>query len=315
MISVIIPVYNTERWLPECLDSLLAQKESDWEGILVDDGSTDSSADICRRYCAADPRFRLTSKKNSGLSAARNTGIEQARGEYITFIDSDDTVLPDYLSTLVDNLKKHDAEIASIGIDTLSGDSGKPLKILTSEEAVEGMFYQTSTLTTSACGKLFRKELWNEEHFRPGLTYEDLDIIYHIILKARKISVNPEILYIYRTTPGSITRTLSPRRADVLDVTSRICSDMESAGPRLLRAARDRRLSACFNILSLIDLNPGYLPERRRECTAAIRRLWPSSLFNRRVRLKNKVGIILWLLSFGQCFRLLRILKGESSNQ
>lgn len=310
MISVIIPVYNTERWLPECLDSLLAQKESDWEGILVDDGSTDSSAEICRRYCAADPRFRLIIQQNGGPSAARNTGLDNALGEYIAFIDSDDTVLPDYLSTLLKNIERHNAEIASVGTCALKSCPDKPQYVLTSEEAVEEMLYQTSSLTTSPYGKLFRKELWNGMRFRPGIIYEDLDIIYRIILKARKVSVDSKSLYIYRSTPGSLIRTLSPRRADVLDVTSRICAAMESTGPRLLRAARDRRLSACFNILSLIDLNPGYLPERRRECTAAIRRLWPSSLFNRRVRLKNKVGIILWLLSFGQCFRLLRILRG-----
>lgn len=315
MISVIIPVYNTERWLPECLDSLLAQKESDWEGILVDDGSTDSSADICRRYCAADPRFRLISQQNGGPSAARNTGLDNAQGEYIAFIDSDDTILPDYLSTLLEDIAHYDVEIASVGIDTLSADTGIPQTILSNEEAVERMLYQTSSLTTSPCGKLFREGMWNGLRFRSDTIYEDLDIIYRIILRTQKVSINSKPLYIYRTTPGSITRTLSPRRADVLDVTSRICSAMESAGPRLLRAARDRRLSACFNILSLIDLNPGYLPERRRECTAGIRRLWPSSLFNRRVRLKNKVGIILWLLSFGQCFRLLRILKGKSSIQ
>lgn len=309
MISVIIPVYNTERWLPECLDSLLAQKESDWEGILVDDGSTDSSADICRRYCAADPRFRLVSRRNGGLSAARNAGLEHARGEYIAFIDSDDTVLPGYLSTLLDGLKGNDARIASVGITTLSADTRRPRCILSGEEAVESILYQTSPLTTSACGKLFRKELWNDVRFREGTTYEDLDIIYRILLRAGKVSVSSEALYVYRSTPGSITRTLSPNRADVLDVTRRICSAMAAVSPRLERAALDRRLSACFNILSLIDLNPGYLRERRKECVDTIRRLWPRSLFNRRVRLKNKAGIILWLLSFGQCFRLLRILR------
>lgn len=310
MISVIIPVYNTERWLPECLDSLLAQKEEDWEGILVDDGSVDSSAAICRRYCEADTRFRLVCQENGGPSSARNTGLDNAQGDYIAFIDSDDTILPDYLSTLLKNIETHNAEIASVGTCELTAETGKPQSVLTGGEAVERMLYQTSSLTTSPYGKLFRKELWDGMRFRPGIIYEDLDIIYRIILKARKVSVDSKSLYIYRSTPGSLIRTLSPNRADVLDVTSRICSEMESASPRLLRAARDRRLSACFNILSLIDLNPGYLAERRKECTASIRRLWPSSLFNRRVRLKNKAGIILWLLSFGQCFRLLRILRG-----
>lgn len=308
MISVIIPVYNVERWLPECLDSLLAQKESDWEGILVDDGSTDSSADICRRYCAADPRFRLVSRENGGLSMARNTGLEHIRGEYVTFVDSDDSLHPDFLSTLLQNLKRGDADISSVanGSSARVGEDGSAL--ISGEEAVERIFYQTSPLTTSACGKLYRRELWDDMRFRPGIIYEDLDIIYRILLKARRVSVSSDTLYIYRSTPGSITRTLSPNRSDVLDVTAHNCAALASC-PRLLRAARDRRLSACFNILSLIDLNPGYLPERRRECTASIRRLWPSSLFNRRVRLKNKVGIILWLLSFGQCFRLLRILR------
>lgn len=110
-ISVIVPVYNAEQYLAACVDSLLAQTYADFEVLLVDDGSADSSPAICDRYAAADDRVRVIHQKNAGVGAARNAGLDVARGAYLAFVDADDTVLPDYLETLYRDITEQDVDI------------------------------------------------------------------------------------------------------------------------------------------------------------------------------------------------------------
>ena len=111
MISVIIPVYNVEKFLAECVDSVLAQTYTDWEAILVDDGATDASGAMCDAYAAKDPRIRVIHRENGGLSAARNTGLKAARGEYVYFLDSDDYIEPDTLALLLETAEREQADV------------------------------------------------------------------------------------------------------------------------------------------------------------------------------------------------------------
>ena len=117
MISIIIPVYNVSQYLDECLKSVSAQTYTDWECILIDDGSTDNSGDICDRWCVKDPRFRVIHQANAGVSAARNKGIDLAQGDYITFIDSDDWVDDDYLDLLHASLHTSHADLCIVGLE------------------------------------------------------------------------------------------------------------------------------------------------------------------------------------------------------
>lgn len=116
MISIIIPVYNVSQYLDECLKSVSAQTYTDWECILIDDGSTDDSGEICERWCRADPRFKVVHQANAGVSAARNKGIDLAQGDYITFIDSDDWVDADYLSVLYNHCFNAELVVSGIAI-------------------------------------------------------------------------------------------------------------------------------------------------------------------------------------------------------
>ena len=100
MISIIVPVYNAEKWLERCLDSIVAQTYTDWELLLIDDGSTDDSATICDEYAAKDERIRVFHKENGGVVQARRIGVEQSHGEFIYFVDSDDAILPDTLEMM-----------------------------------------------------------------------------------------------------------------------------------------------------------------------------------------------------------------------
>ena len=142
-ISVIIPVYNVEPFLPACLDSVLAQTHRDLEIILVDDGSADSSGAICDRYAGMDPRIRVIHQENGGVSLARNRGLELATGELISFIDSDDTLEPDMYEQLVHHMQTHGADISHCGYKHLVRDEvrlindTKQIRPQTREEALE----------------------------------------------------------------------------------------------------------------------------------------------------------------------------------
>ncbi|MDE6447932.1 MAG: glycosyltransferase, partial [Muribaculaceae bacterium] len=115
-ISIIVPIYKVERYLPECLDSIIRQTFTDWECILVDDGSPDNCGKICDEYAARDPRFRVIHQKNGGLSAARNSGISIAKAQYIGFVDSDDWIEAEMFQTLYNLIRQDDYDMAQVGI-------------------------------------------------------------------------------------------------------------------------------------------------------------------------------------------------------
>lgn len=306
-VSVVAPVYNTAIFLRQCVTSVLAQTFSDYELILVDDGSTDESGSICDELATTDPRIRVIHRRNGGLSAARNTGIEASRGDFITFLDSDDALHPDYLSTLFNMRRTTGADICCVGYRKFhsTGEKSDPepdilnpnpekFNIRSGREALLGMLYQTAPPECSAWGKLYPRDFFNEIRFREGILYEDLDIAYLLMLKAGKVAVCDLPLYLYRQNETSILHTFNEKRADVLDVTERMerYFTTESPDRELMHAARHRRLSAAFNIMGLCAANGrhGELPAR---CWNIIRCLRREVALNGRSRIKNRIGALL----------------------
>lgn len=198
MISIVIPIYNTEAYLKRCLDSLLAQTVSDWEAILVDDGSTDRSAEIASEYCRADKRFRLIrQERNKGQSAARNRGMKEVSGEYLTFLDSDDSFLPDCLQTLLSHIGYADMLQTGYRRVTLEG------KVI--EEKCPS--WRSRYTLTSPCMRLYRTQ-WLRDHrltFPEGMIYED------VLFSARLWKEHPQMRvyrytgYLYLVNPESTT--------------------------------------------------------------------------------------------------------------
>lgn len=293
MISVIVPVYNTARFLPECVDSILGQTYGDLELILVDDGSTDSSGGICDKYARTDDRVCVIHKANGGLSSARNAGLDRAGGELVTFVDSDDMVHECYLERLSEMLASSGAQIAIGGFvyapvfkkKKISGLSRKTGSL----NAIEDTLYQRH-LNNSAWGKLYRTELFDGLRFREGIWYEDLDMFYRVYERASTVSVTEDRLYFYRDHAGSFINRFTPWRLDVLSVVDRLEAYMEKHHRELLPAARDRKLSANFNMFLLCMQSGEY--ERASECWAVIRNYRHGSLIDCKVRMKNKAGII-----------------------
>lgn len=222
VISVIVPVYNVEKYLHRCVDSILAQTFTDFELILVDDGSPDNCGKICDEYAKKDSRIHVIHKKNVGLPDARNAGIDWAfknsDSEWLTFIDSDDWVHPDYLKLLY---KAVTVSQTDIGIGLIEKtEKQEDYLFLSNQFSVRGSietfkdFSQKMTYV-SACGKLYKKELFKTIRFPIGKLWEDLFTTYKVFLLASKCSeLNDVIYFYYLNNDGIIRRNWIPKRMD-----------------------------------------------------------------------------------------------------
>ena len=214
-ISIGMPVYNVAEYLPQCLDSIINQTFTDFEVIMVDDGSTDGrSFKICQEYVERDKRFRLIHQKNGGRSAARNTALKNMTGEYITWIDSDDWVEPDYLKILVDTQTRTGADLVNVGhkryrdgniyVADYEQAFGKyPNYVIPLEAAIHDSFWSSLNLTT-VWGSLGTRELYNGVVFAENIDMEDQGTKFKLYFKANKIVAVPDTPYIYRKRSGSI---------------------------------------------------------------------------------------------------------------
>ena len=228
-ISVIVPIYNTGVFLPECLDSILAQDvQVPYEVLLVDDGSTDGCGESCDEYAAKDPRVRVFHQENQGLSAARNTGIDAARGRYYAFVDSDDVVLPAYLSTLYAACEKHDAYMALCAVEDVQENGRSCVPPHSTHPNREGVFCgkdllnefytPNGTVYTVAWNKLYRAEVWKLLHYPEGRLHEDDFVAHRLFWRCDKVVCVDTLLYHYRLRDGSICRTsIKPEAFDAVD--------------------------------------------------------------------------------------------------
>ncbi|MDE7346924.1 MAG: glycosyltransferase [Muribaculaceae bacterium] len=298
LISVVVPIYNAEKWLRDALVSLQSQSYTHLEVILVDDGSTDASAAICKEFCDNDSRFRLIRQSNAGVSTARNIGLDNANGHWIAFMDADDVMPHDAVAILMGHALESGAGIVA-GRYVRDIPSKQPYGrghsiTVPSDTAILIGLYQMRILN-SPCGVLYRATVFNGPHplrFQ-NCRYEDLDIFYQAFERTDKICLLDRIVYFYRDTPGSFINTWSEARLDVLDVTDRIAAHMAHRSPALLRAAQDRRFSAHFNMLVEMTRLGIDNPTQTKRCLEVIRDQRMNELTDGKVRLKNKLGALL----------------------
>ena len=213
LISVVIPVYNVENYLEKCIQSVIDQTYSNLEIILVNDGSTDKSGEICDKYSEIDERIIVIHKKNGGLSDARNTGIDRATGKYIGFVDSDDYIDKEMYSIMYNNIILNDASVSIVnryytfpdGKKVLRYKIDKQIKIMNNIEAIEEM-NNFSTFDMAAWDKLYEIKLFDDIRFPVGKLSEDFYIMYLIFEKCKKVVFDSRPLYYYFQRDNSITR-------------------------------------------------------------------------------------------------------------
>ncbi len=211
LVSVIVPVYNAEKWLERCVRSILGQSHSELEVILVDDGSGDRSGEICDEWADRDGRVRVIHKANAGVSAARNDGLAAARGEYVAFCDNDDFYAPEMIARMLEMCVEGDCDIAQCGVrkggdgslpDTMPDTMPQRVKVLTGREVLENFYTLCSPWIWD---KLYRREVWNGVRFPVGsYTDEDQRVVHHLMGAARRVAVSRQELYYHFIHPQSV---------------------------------------------------------------------------------------------------------------
>ena len=298
LISVIMPVYNIRDYLPDCMRSVLAQTYQNLDIILVDDGSTDGSGSLCDSYIDKDPRVRVCHKTNGGLSDARNYGIERALGEYITLIDPDDSVDPDYVEYLYRVLDKYGAKM-SICTHRVRFDNGRVTDfagegdiLMDTRTCLERMLYH-DVIDTSAWAKLYHKSLFDKVRFPLGNIFEDIGTTYALMLQMESIAVGFESKYTYYFHNNSIVNSsFSVRKLDMLKMTDRMARDVLAAYPDLRSAVLRRRVYARLSTLNqMIDAENA--DAYRERILAFIRRHAGEVLRDPRAPKRDKAALLL----------------------
>lgn len=217
-LSVIVPVYNVEKYLKRCINSILNQEYSYFELILVDDGSTDKSGNICDEYADKDKRIRVIHKENSGLSSARNIGIDVASGSYISFIDSDDYINPNMFKRLMDIANNNNTDIVSCNYIEFEGDKCDSIIVKDKKEyqynnieALKNYLLdfnnENKKIHTVVWNKIYKKELFNGIRFPMGKIFEDGYVTYKLLYISKKIFHIEDELYYYFRREGSISKS------------------------------------------------------------------------------------------------------------
>lgn len=224
LISIVIPVYNVEPYLRECLDSVIAQSYKNLEILIVDDASTDGSYDICREYAQNDERIHLFKNEvNRGLSATRNLALDNAHGDYIGFVDSDDFIDPNMYDIMLKKLEADNADIAMCNYYWTNEQGEKTSQYVSYNRdrkvsGIEKLRENVFTINNCVWDKLFKRKLFEDIRFPEGRLFEDIFIMHELIDKASSVSVTKESLYYYRKRKTAITlRSFKPENFDIVD--------------------------------------------------------------------------------------------------
>lgn len=304
LISVIVPVYNVEKYLKKCVESIIRQTYKNIEIILVDDGSTDNSGKICDELKSKDERIKVFHKKNGGLSDARNYGIERMSGKWVTFIDSDDYIFSKYIEKLYSILESNKAEISICDPVHVFGENKPEFKeetniiIYNSLGAIQTMWYQTSFLP-SAWGKLYKSDIFKNLRFTKGIIFEDIDIMHEIFMKANKIVYSTAQYYAYVHRENSITtQKFSEKDLYILNVCEKIEKFALKEGNKdLINASIAYSVVGNMRVYLNVPRNNKEYISYIKNAEEYIKLNGKSVLKDKNVRKKTKVGLILFYIS------------------
>ncbi|MCD5452080.1 glycosyltransferase family 2 protein [Lactobacillus delbrueckii] len=269
LISVILPVYNIKEYISRCMTSLFDQTYKNLEFVVVDDGSTDGSGELCDALIEKDPRVKVLHKENGGLSDARNYGISHSEGEYITCVDPDDYVDLDYIEYLYCLISKYHTRMSICQHRTfydngtvkdlgLSGDVK-----LDNRKCLEKMLYH-DVIDTSAWAKLYEKSLFDKVEYPKGKIFEDIGTTYALMLQCPQIAIGYEAKYNYMFHANSIVNSaFKPNKFDMLEMTDKMAKDVLAVYPELKKAVMRRRIYARFSTLNQMLYTKDYEKERK----------------------------------------------------
>lgn len=320
LVSVIVPVYNVEKYVGECLDSILNQTYKNIEVLMVNDGSTDNSAKLCKEYEKKDKRFKLYSKKNGGLSDARNYGLDRMKGDYVCFADSDDIIHPDFIKILLDSLKNK-YSIASCRYATFSKKSdlkkhnNKSTEIIIedSKKYLEKTYYQQNKAlySVSVGNKIFEADVFKKVRFKKGILYEDFAVIDQLILQKDNIVLIDSPLYFYRKNQSGITKSAYNKKTEDMII---ICDNL------LEKFKEDKTLTAALRVMKytrMIEIITKKYENNIRTAKDSseykyIKKYRKNILFSKNTRFSLKASAILSFFGPNTLAKINLIRKGEN---
>lgn len=273
-ISVIVPVYNVQRYLPACLDSVLGQEGCTLEVILIDDGSTDRSGVICDEYAARDSRIRVIHQANAGAAAAKNEGLRLAAGEFLAFLDSDDFLEPGAYRYMLDQLDAHDADVIQCAFRNVFTDRSEDVVTVEDFTVYETGEYLARYTQDWTCGllwdKLYRRELFEGIFFEEGHRIDDEFFTYQGIMNSSRILHSPRVIYNYRKRRSGVMLSSTSIRKILLDKVDYL------SARRIKVAARYPELKAAFdyhylNMMVILSADPAATEDSIRYIRSSLR--------------------------------------------
>ena len=305
LISIIVPCYNVEKYLPKCVESILAQTYKNLEIFLVDDGSPDRCGEICDKYATKDSRIKVIHKENGGLSDARNVAIDVAQGEYITFVDSDDYVAEDYVAVLYKLITENDCQMSVCwyrafkeGTEpTTTVFNEQDVTVLGRDEALKSMFYQ-KTFDTAAWAKMYHRSLFECIRYPKGWLFEDLPTTYLLIKKCKKVAFSHYMSYYYLLRNGSIEgEPFNIKKYDsCVKIISQLKHDKNEFPHNIQKALNCRMVSFLFHILLDVPLEQTAM---RKNLLGEIKQIRWSVLLDMKARKKARFACLFTLGGLG----------------
>lgn len=317
LISVIVPVYKVEQYLPRCVDSLLRQTYENLEIILVDDGSPDRCGEICEEYARRDSRIRVIHKENGGLSSARNAGIDVARGEYLGFVDSDDWIEPETYALMAAMAMEENVSLVCAGRFNVTEDGAKtvglcpPRRETISGEELVSRIFRWDHVDSAAWDKLYHSSLFRGIRYPLGKICEDVPTTYRLALAAGKAGMLNRPVYNYFQRSGSITLSaISEKTFHFPENAAQVYADVCQNYPGLKNSARYLLVRCLGHTLQVVELAGEDTKKRfAAPCAALRRQLWqhiPFFLTSTLFTLQEKAT---WLLMCTGGYMFLRRLR------
>ncbi len=300
LVSIIIPIYNVEDYLERCLNSVVNQTYKNLEIILVNDGSTDRCKKICDDYQKKDDRIKVIHKENGGLSDARNAGIEIAKGEYISFIDSDDYVSNDYIEYMYNMIKNTSSKLAICGVKevwahtTIVEEAHTKSESLTAKQTLRNLLLDQG-IEICAYAKLYHRDLFKEIRFPKGKVYEDSAVMYKLIMLADKIVYGDKKCYYYIARNGSISKhkDFNLNENDYIKHTNEMLEFLLKKFPDLEVPIHRFDINSKFRILKMLMFTKPRNVKMEKEYIKYIKKYQKEVLKFSETPKKDKIAIIL----------------------
>lgn len=300
LISVIIPVYNVEKYLTRCAESVINQTYNNLEIIFIDDGSTDESGKICDMYAKQDKRVKVVHKENGGLSSARNAGLDIARGHYIGFVDSDDYIDLNMYESMFNSIKKYKTNIACVGIIREDEQNGFKQIIrcpnketeYSDEESIEEILYSRN-IGISVWSKLFEKTIFEKIRFPVGETNEDACIMIDL-MEGKKVVHTGIPLYHYLVREGSITNSYKEKSAQFsFKNAKKIVDGINEKYPNLIDVANIYLSNTLFKILISYLRQKQVIDPLYKKYFTEFKKTWKCLIKSKELSISMKIKVIL----------------------